>query len=356
MKNNKKILSVGLCGVGLLGLLLGTPAFSDDDDDDMVLTSKKITQAITIDGIEDALWDSAEDIEIELDKTPYKPSNGYKGVTETEVSIKSLYDDTHVYFLLEYKDPTHSIERFPWMKQSDGSWKQLKAKDSTGHDNTYYEDKLAFFWNINASKFDIKGCAVACHKASQGKVNGIETNSPARKYTNPGESIDMWHWKGVRTNPNHQIDDQFVDSTNDPKKNKNWGRKGDSKTGGGYKNNVANDAPAFTEKGLTATSVAILDSKKVPFDPVYTASDRIPGIVTAPFEGSRGDIEAFGVWKGGVWTVEIKRALVTTGKDADIQDVQFKDLSKGYLFGVAVFDNSQINHVFHYDAYELVFK
>jgi len=355
MKNNKKILSVSLCSLGLSGLLLGATA-THADDDEYVLVSTKLAGEIAIDGIKDAAWDQAKEIEIDLEHLPYKPNNGYAGIKETEVDIKSFYDDKYVYFLLEYEDPTYSIERFPWMKQEDGSWKQLKAKDSTGHDNTYYEDKLAFFWNINAKGFDKKGCAIACHKASQGKVNGIEDKSPARKYTNAGETIDMWHWKGVRTNPNHQLDDQFVDSTNDPKQNKNWGRKGDSKTGGGYKNNVADGAPAYTAKGLTSTSVAILDSEKVPFDAAYSDSNRIPGIVTAPFTGSRGDIEAFGVWKDGVWTVEIKRALVTSGENANIQDVQFNDLSKGYLFGVAVFDNSQINHVFHYDAYELVFK
>ena len=145
MKNNKKVLTASLCGIGLSGFLLGTTALADDDE--MVLTSTRTTQQITIDGTKDDAWDQAKEIEIELDKTPYKPSNGYAGITETEVSMKSLYDDSHVYFLLEYKDPTYSIERFPWMKQPDGSWKQLKAKDSTGHDNTYYEDKLAVFWN-----------------------------------------------------------------------------------------------------------------------------------------------------------------------------------------------------------------
>jgi len=62
------------------------------------------------------------------------------------------------------------------------------------------------------------------------------------------------------------------------------------------------------------------------------------------------------VWKDGVWTLEMKRKLVTTGKFADIQDVQFTDLDKEYPFAVAVFDNSQINHIFHDGVLNLKFK
>jgi hypothetical protein len=39
----------------------------------------------------------------------------------------------------------------------------------------------------------------------------------------------MWHWKGVRTNPLGLFDEQFVDTTKVPKKNRNWWCKGDDK-------------------------------------------------------------------------------------------------------------------------------
>jgi len=324
--------------------------------DEDTLTSVRATQSIAIDGQAEAAWQKAPVLKIELDQTVYEPSNGYPGMPKTEVSLRSFYDDQYVYFLMEYADPTYSIDRFPWIRQADGSWKQRVNKDSTGHDNTYYEDKVAFFWNINAASFDKKGCAAACHRASGGKVNGIEDKSPGRKFTKPGETIDMWHWKGVRTNPNHQMDDQYVDSTNDPKQNKEWGRKGDHKTGGGYKDNIADGQPAFIAKDLSSKTAAIKDAEKIPFAAQYGGSDRIPGIVTAPFTGSRGDLEAFGHWQNGVWTLEIKRALVTKGEQAEQQDVQFRDLKAEYPFGVAVFDNSQINHIFHYGTYELKFE
>ena len=47
---------------------------------------------------------------------------------------------------------------------------------------------------------------------------------------------------------------------------------------------------------------------------------------------------------------------MTTGPKDLEQDVQFSDLKKKYYFGVAAFDNSQINHIFHDGSIELSFK
>jgi|GEM_PF-4024133 len=44
------------------------------------------------------------------------------------------------------------------------------------------------------------------------------------------------------------------------------------------------------------------------------------------------------------------RALKTEGEDANTQDVQYTDMTKSYPFGIAVFDNRQINHLFHTDT------
>lgn len=321
-----------------------------------ILESSKITSNITIDGTADQLWDGAKSVKVKLNKLPYKPDNGYKGIKKTTVEMKSLYDDEYVYFLVSYDDPTKSIDRFPWVKQEDGSWKQLSNKDSTGHDNTYYEDKFAVFWNINADGFEEKGCNTACHRAKDGMINGIKDKNPARKYTKEGQYIDMWHWKGVRSAVHNQLDDQYVNSNTDPKVNKGWGRKGDDKDGGGYVNNVKDGQPAFVSDNLKQDTLLILDTEKKPFTADYDKLERIPGLTGSPFTGSRGDVEVGAMWKDGVWTLEMKRKLVTSGKNADTQDVQFKDMNKAYPFGVAVFDNSQINHVFHRGVLNLEFK
>ncbi|CAK1697645.1 ethylbenzene dehydrogenase [Vibrio crassostreae] len=324
---------------------------------DKILESSKLTSNIVIDGNVDAVWEQAKPLTQKVNKLPYKPNNGYEGIKKTSVEMKSMYDSEYIYFLFTYADPTKSIDRFPWVKQEDGSWKQLKNKDDTGHDNTYYEDKFAVYWDINAEGFSEKGCNAACHRAKKGKNAGRDDKNPARKYTKQeGEFIDMWHWKGVRTAVHNQLDDQYVDSNTDPKQNKGWGRKGDSKTGGGYVNNVKDGQPAYVSDNLTNETLLILDSEKKPFTTDYNKLDRIPGLTGKPFTGSRGDIEVGAIWKAGVWTLEMKRKLVTTGENAETQDVQFNDLSQSYPFGVAVFDNSQINHIYHRGVLNLEFK
>ncbi|NOQ65831.1 MAG: ethylbenzene dehydrogenase, partial [Desulfobacterales bacterium] len=225
-----------------LGLITGLLFIGVAAQAATALTSVKTDKPILLSGVVDNAWLKATPMKVTLDNLPYEPSNGYAGMQETTVTIKSLYDDEYIYFLLQYNDPTESLARFPWIKQQDGTWKQMKKKDSTGHDNTYYEDKVGIFWDINTKGFASDGCAIACHMDIEGDT------SAGRKYTdNPGETIDMWHVKNVRTSPLGQADDQFVDSTSDGKTNKGWGRKGDVKTGGGYTNNVNKDKthPAY---------------------------------------------------------------------------------------------------------------
>jgi len=327
------------------------------------LESIKVDSTINLDGSAEAIWDKASPLTVKLDKFSYKPSN-YQGMESTSITMKSLYDDQYVYFLLEYADPTKSLKRYPWQKQADGAWKQLEDKDQTGHDNVYYEDKLGMLWQIgNVRGFEKKGCDAACHmQDDDGKIAGIDqkNKAPGRKFTSKsGETIDMWHWKSVRMNPLGQIDDQFIDDVNDPEVNKNWGRHGDAKISGGYVDNVneAKTGPAFmnrTQDGLN--DFTITPSQQTEFVDTFNEGDLIPGIVSTPLTGSRGDIWAKGAWNDGKWTIELKRKLVTTGEKADIQDVQFNDLKNTYYFGVAVFDNSQINHIYHEGSLKLSFK
>ncbi|PKG40469.1 ethylbenzene dehydrogenase-related protein [Psychromonas sp. Urea-02u-13] len=343
-------------------ILLGSSLNGNLQAAENTLSSIKIDSTVILDGVAEPLWQKASALQVKVDKLPYQ-ANNYSGIKETQVSLKSLYDNEHIYFLVQYSDPTKSLQRFPWQKQSDGQWKQLKDKDQTGHSNNYYEDKFAFFWDIKAPGFAKKGCAVACHLVNDdGKINGIDQKgkTAGRKYTRrAGETLDMWHWKSVRMNPLGIIDDQFVDHVKDPAVNKNWGRHGDSKTGGGYVNNTNKDksGPAFmnrTQDGLN--DFTIVPSQKTPFVDTFKSGDLIPGIMSEVFTGSRGDIWAKGNWENGVWTIEIKRKLVTTGDKANSQDVQFTDLSKIYPFAISVFDNSQINHVYHDGSLALSFK
>lgn len=299
-----------------------------------ILWATKTSTAPKLDGTVDPVWNKTKPVKILVFGGKNLPGG------KTSVTLKALYTNTMVYFLVQYKDRTQSLNRFPWKKQKDGSWKVLKdPKAQKGDENLYYEDKLSFNWNISTPGFETQGCAVACHLGEKGKPYG-------NKYTpKPGERLDMWHMKSVRTAPVGQMDDQYVDNTRfDKDKSPEAGRKSDPNTGGGYKNNE-NASKTMPLYALLGNKVAppywLFDAKKVPFDnSKYKAGDKVPSIIVAPSKGDRGDIAAKMLWKSGVWTYEIARKRVTGSEF----DVQFNNLAKAYAFGVAVFDNAQVRH------------
>lgn len=310
------------------------------------LTAVKVDKAPVLDGKIDDAWNKAKEIKINL----IGGANLLKG--STEVNLKAVYTATDVYFLARWRDPTESHQRFPWKKQVNGTWLKLIDPDDKGGDsNKYYEDKFAMLWNINIAGFEAAGCMVACHAGEAGKPYG-------NLYTaNAGERGDIWHWKGVRTGPVGQIDDQYVDNTRyDKDKSPEAGRKSDPKTAGGYVDNVSDDkkGPKFASKGnKPAPPYWILDQEKEAIDESkYKAGQEVAGIIIAPFTGDRGDISARANWSKGMWTLEFSRKLKTGSQ----YDVQFDDLSKEYAFGVAVFDNAQVRHAFATQPNKLVFQ
>jgi Ethylbenzene dehydrogenase len=338
----KRSLGAGLLAAGMTIGLLGEPPAAQQKN---VLAAKKVAAAPTLDGVADDLWKEAPALVVKVVGGKNLPGGS------TEVTLRAVYTGDTVHFLAQYKDPTDSVRRAPWVKQADGSWQKLKdPNDKGGDDNLYYEDKMALIWNISSPAFEQKGCLSACH-AGEGKPYG-------NKYTaNAGERLDMWHWKGVRTGTVGQIDDQYVDNTRyDKDKEPNAGRKSDPKTGGGYVDNVSDDkkGPKFALPGnKTAPPYWIVDAEKEPLDgSKYKAGDEVPGIIVAPFTGDRGDIAAKHVWKDGVMTIEFARKLVTGSEF----DVQFNDLKKQYAFGVAVFDNAQVRHAYTPGVLKLVFE
>jgi hypothetical protein len=322
------------------------------------LSAVRTDAVISIDGTAEAAWGAAPPLVVSLDELPYVPSTGYAGMKETSTEIRALYNDQFVYFLISYRDPTRSTSRWPWVKQPDGTWKQRMAKDSTDHENSWYEDKLSLYWNVSEVGFEKKGCDQSCHIADRGWLDGVRDSSTGRHYTaTAAETVDMWHWKSARTNPVGQVDDQVVTAARKAD-NAEWGRNSDIKTGGGYADNInaAKTGPVWMGPPGEDADWILADAK-IPFnDARFKPGDALGGIVVAPFTGPRGEITGRGVWKDGTWTLEIRRALVTSGERAKEHDVQFDDLSKSYPFSIAVFDNSQINHLYHRGALHLRFE
>lgn len=304
------------------------------------LNSVMVAAAPVIDGIPDTIWNQATAMTVNV-------AGGANSGAHT-VTLKSVYTDDSVYFLATWNDPTESMRREPWIKQANGTWKQLKDPDDKGGDNNeYYEDKFAQIWNINTPAFETTGCFATCHAGEAGKAFG-------NKYTpNPGEMADIWHAKLVRTNPSGYIDDQYLDSTRyNNATAPDAGRKSDPGLVPYVTNiNAANTSPNYTSADQPAPPYWIIDADKQPFTDTYKADDEIAAIVTRPPTGDRADIKAMAVYKDGMWTMEYGRKL-TTGSQ---YDVQFSDMVKEYSFGTAIFDNAQVRHSYENGVSKMVF-
>jgi len=311
------------------------------------LVVARATAAPTLDGnANDAAWAAATPLSVQL----AGGANFTNG--STTATLKSVVAGDTIYFLLQYADPTNSIQRGPYKKQADGSWQKLRdSNDKGGDDNVYYEDKWSIIWNINDSVagFNQNGCAVLCH-VGEGKPFG-------NKYTSKeGELADMWHMKGSRNGVLGFVDDQYVDHTRyDAKASPNAGRKGDP-GGPDYRAfGLVNGKPEFMNRDGKAANAGgtywIKDGEQVAFDDKFKAGDEVASYVVFPLKADRGDLKVAYRWVNGVYTYEIARKLTTGSKF----DVQFSETSKTYYFGVAAFDNAQVRHAVGFEPLKLVF-
>ena len=299
-------------------------------------------------GATDAAWAAAKPVSVDL-----VGGANFDGKGSTTATLKAVYSGDMLYMLIQYADPTNSIQRGPFKKQADGTWKKLSdPANKGGDDNVYYEDKWAFLWPINNSVkgFDQQGCAAMCHLG--------EDKPYGNKYTqSAGEIADMWHMKGMRTAPLGNVDDQYTDHTRfDAKANPNAGRKSDP-GGPEYSNiDVVNGKPAVMNKDAKPANAGgtyyIVKGNEVPFDDSkFKAGDEVASFFIYPLKGDRADIKVVNKWNNGVLTSVVSRKLVTGSQ----YDVQFSNLDSKYAFGFAAFDNAQVRHAVHFDPLYLTF-
>jgi len=342
------------------------------------LNSKKATTAPVMDGTIDAAWDECD----KLTNTAVVPGlakdfANYTGESY-DFTLRSMYDDANVYFLIEYADPKESLDRESWyFDNATKLWKQQNKKATSATDK-FYEDKFAFLWPTatTGTAFTSQTCYATCHSVDA--AAGYNTEN--KHYTNAeGEVVDMWHYKAVRTGPNNQTDDQKIvyikPAAPDDTQKKDGGRASDEKTAGGYSDNKQTlnngtadvSVPKYvipgktgyywiekadTENG-TAKLVTAVDADGIltydggTIDPsqggyeAATGTKRFPSIINdGTMVGSRGDLATYAKHTGSGWVIEIKRAKTTSDT---VNDVQW-DFTKEYMFGFAIFENAAIAH------------
>lgn len=352
--------------------------------DATTLTAAKTEFAPTIDGQGEALWLQGPSLSVPI---------GGGWAAATSVSLRALYDDNYLYLYFRWHDREASYRRVPWVKNADGTWSTQPAKPRPTDGTDWaqymaarggaafdpeapeyaYEDKFAVIWNTYGSgtvpQFEQAGCAVACHDPARGGLPGTTYNltrqdQGAKKYlTTAGQILDMWHWKLVRHNMNSIVDDQFVRHwvpVNDASA-ANGGRASDAGELGYRSNPAVNGRPTYRSASYGTLPVihsfAEGDTLRMTDAEVaaFPAGTRVANMITSTATGSRADVQGRAVFDpvAQVWTMEIRRRLVTS--DAT-NDVQFTDLARSYKFGLAVFDNAQIEHSYSGVPLNLVFR
>jgi PAS domain S-box-containing protein len=285
-----------------------------------ILTAERIFEEIVIDGkITEPSWSKAKNLVITI-------QDGSIG--QIDVELKSLYDDNYIYLYSSWPDASMNVDKNHFTyNTSIGRWYQSGD-----------EDRIAILWNIDNSinGFNIGGCAMTCHGD--------------RKSTNAdGEIGDLWQWLAALSNPLGYADDNYLDN-NVFQSFSGWTaiHTDDTLNGGiTYNYNVTTGRPLFMQDPQITPSLGpefLVKTESIEFNSTYrdpikkiewSDGDKIPGFVLGKPEGSRGDIEAKGVWEDGKWQIELKRKLVTGNDD----DVAF-DITKIYRFGIAVMDDT----------------
>ncbi len=356
----------------------------------VILKAKQISpsEAPTIDGVADPIWDGAPFIRINLTggfnpiSLPGDESWSSNGAplpwgtgNSTTVTMRALFDgttaDSHLYLQVQWIDETDSTSRSPWYFDAGaGKWIQ-------GNSTLYNEDKLAMFWEMGeVTGFQDGGCLVTCHATTPNRTD-------VRKYTPvAGDVLDIWLWRGARLNPVFQVDDEYMDYNitgrgihSDPQDNASLGYKNNQQTKSNGSTNQT--VPLYWVPGranynailLTdidshvAKKITSVDSANALRDEdgtVVPSTSWIPSLTTSAYDGDRGQINGHAARSGGGWVLETKRTLQTTVISNNLTvpspyDVQFTDLTKKYYFAVAVFDNANSGHQWHPGPYRLQF-
>ena len=238
-----------------------------------------------------------------------------KGGGPTKATVRAAYDDDNIYFLVKWEDPTktETIHKKMWTyNAADKTWKQSSN-----------EDRVYFLFNINATDFDA-GCAVYCH------VGNPEWDVSQSKMgmNNPGETIDVWHWKAARTNPTGYAEDKhWVDLSQADEVTYEGAtvlRTRLPDEGSGFASgNAEAGLPKFMHKSGPGANVDFLfEADAVAFDPNadWSDGDTIPGYIVKTGTDSRADVVAVSTYSDGTWIVEFQRSLITNNPD----DIQFE--------------------------------
>jgi len=363
------------------------PAFEKPSAPQPVAEATYTQNPPVLDGAADKVWGNAKELSVPVD------GNFVSGMSTTgqSVTLKFLYTNQKIYMLAQWPDPTWSWSRSDgWLWDPDAdSWSTIGGNS---------EDRIGVMWDINVPDFATKGCTTKCHAVVGGEdkvpAHAIDeahavcvtchgdklTSNEAGTFFDTKNAIaDMWHMKAARALPIGYADDKHITYDEAPHTG-DGGRHGDSGVGFYDRNrNSAKTAPVYIETNpndyadamvITQSEIALgeavsvadlsadqIDAYWAKYAAITVPSGASPivvperilkdisvGLLPVAERGSQADVLEVAKWSDGKWTAEFARKLVTGHDD----DVQFSDLSKVYLFDIALMDNTGgEGHSFH---------
>jgi len=241
---------------------------------DQTIISQKVIQPPIINGIADEPeWKKAVPIIV------------HENVNNIEITIKTIYTDKEIFFLVTFPDTDESRRHRTLI------WDKEKKMYVIGPDR---EDSFVFKWSMEPQRIDLS----------------IHADKP---YTS-----DIWYWKSCRTDPMGYADDKIalLSMTKLPYSSKMISKKGYT----------------FYSKRSGDKGSAAYEDLDIPLD---YKGDSIPLFKNITPTDSRADIKAKGQWKDNQWTIEFKRLLFTGNPD----DIQFNPTER-YQFGIARYEIS----------------
>lgn len=302
--------------------------------------------------------------------------DNFDGTGESRVWIKAAHDDSWVYFLVIWEDPTRSLKQLPLVKQADG-WRLLHNGYEKGDENDYNEDKFSLLFTTLPITL---AADRTFHMSSRPMPDKPATLSGRGIHYTPAPDLyaDAWQWKATSGGPTGWMDDDHFGPPAEPTAEQIKGLapyKGGFAPDPGtanYSDNfiIDRDAAMLGNRGIRPKrlpkDIAAITAAlgEINLDPNIGESDGarwfmteaesapysveadaqipigtiVPGVlISGDFTGDRADIRCAARWASGHWTLEIARKMDTHSK----YDVPIRN---GVFMRVAAFDHTQIRH------------
>ncbi|MEW5815292.1 MAG: ethylbenzene dehydrogenase-related protein, partial [Spirochaetota bacterium] len=323
-------------------------------DEKVIISPKVANGSITLDG-DISEWKKENLSTVKGRVMNNYPLSEFYDAIPTDITVGSAFDDTFIYFAVQWEDANHdmSINRNRWVY--DGKkWNKMKHvavnPDSPNRavvnrndplSGSESEDRLFVMFPIRDSEKNFSkgsyGCAMYCHgylKESGDPKEKRVGDGVVAMHTNRKDDIaDIWHWTSTRSNPGDTLTDEYLVFKGEDDEDKN-GRKADEGKGNYSDNKNDQGQPAFM--GRSEPGVQFLfEDDKTEIAGGFKKGDTLSYTIYREPEGSRVDVTVKAKYDPSTfkWTLELKR-LLDTGNEDDHQfipgvDAQFPALTKG---------------------------